>query len=72
MNLVKDLFASKKFIAMLVGIIVTLGAKICFDVDQETAAMIAGIVGAYILGQGISDNGKEAAKIDAEAAKGGE
>lgn len=61
----KEMFASKKFIAMLAGIIITLAAKIGFDVDNETAMMIVGLVSSYVLGQGVADAGKSKAKLEA-------
>lgn len=65
MDILRDMLSSKKFIAMLVGIVVTLTAKVGFDIDDETATMIVGLVASYVLGQGIADNGKSKALIDA-------
>lgn len=69
LNLLKSLFSSKKFVAMLAGLIGIVALKVFkIVVDPATVIEIVSLVGAYILGQGISDNGKEAAKINAVGA----
>lgn len=73
MNLLKSLFSSKKFIAMLAGLIGIVALKVFkISVDPATVIEIVSLVGAYILGQGISDNGKEAAKINAVGSQAGQ
>ena len=58
-HVVGDLLTSKKAIATISGIVAhRLGA------DPTTVASIA----AYVVGQGIADHGKEAAKAAAQAA----
>ena len=54
MLILKDLLQSKKFIALIIGIL-TMVLQQVFDLDAETATKIAGLVGAYVLGQGLSD-----------------
>lgn len=61
----KEMFTSKKFLATLAGIVITLAAKVGLNIDDETAAMIVGLISAYILGQGVADAGKSKAKIEA-------
>jgi hypothetical protein len=62
-----EIFTSKKFIVLLVGIVAVMVArKLGLGTDIE--AMITGMVGTYQLGQGLTDHGKEAAKINASAA----
>jgi hypothetical protein len=34
------------------------------DLDNELVLAILGLVGTYVIGQGIADNGKEAAKLE--------
>jgi hypothetical protein len=68
MNVVKDMLASKKFIAVLVTIAVWVGGRFGFEVDELTLTPVFAALAAYILGQGIADHGKEAAKITAAAA----
>lgn len=72
MRLVKTLLQSRKFIAMIVGFIVIVAAKVFkVDVDPLMVAEIVALISLYILGQGIADNGKEAAKINAVSANAG-
>lgn len=63
----KQLFTSKKFLATLAGVIITLFAKVGLDVDNETAAMIVGLIGSFVVSQGIADNGKEKAKLESQS-----
>lgn len=67
-NLFQSLFGSKKFVAILCGLI-TLGALKIFKVaiDPSTVAEIVGLVASYVVGQGIADNGKAAAQVSAIA-----
>lgn len=65
-----SLLGSKKFIATVGGIIVSLVAKTGMNLPAEHVLGILGTVGAYVLGQGIADSGKEAAKITAASEKG--
>tara|TARA_R100000808_G_scaffold23738_1_gene53106 strand:+ start:77 stop:277 length:201 start_codon:yes stop_codon:yes gene_type:complete len=58
MAIVKSLFSSKKFIAMITGVVATLTAKIGWDVSTETINQVIALVGTYILGQGVADHGK--------------
>jgi len=60
MELIKSLFGSKKFIAMISGIIFTLIGKIGFDIPEETITQIVSLVAAYLVAQGASDLGKGA------------
>ena len=64
MGMLKTMMGSKKFVAMLVGVIGTLMAKIGWDVDAETIQNCVILIAGYCVGQGIADAGKEA-----EAAK---
>ena len=48
------IFQSKKFTAFLIGII-TLGLRTFLGIHEATAVKIAGIIIAYLLGQGFSD-----------------
>jgi len=67
-NLITSLLGSKKFIAMLCGLIGLLILKVFkVSVDPQTVAEIVGLVASFIVGQGIADNGKDAAKVNAIA-----
>lgn len=65
MDLVRALFASKKFIAAIIGIVVAVGARYGLNLDPDLVREIVLILIAYILAQGVADHGKDAAKINA-------
>lgn len=56
----KEMLASKKAIAAVAGVILTLGAKYGLNLDPELVNQGVAIVMAYIVGQGIADIGKNA------------
>lgn len=61
---IKSILQSKKALAAIVGMIATLFGKIGWNISAgELLVMVSPIV-AYIVGQGIADNGKEAAKVN--------
>lgn len=69
MDLIKKLFASQKFIVLLVSAIGLLITKIFkVQVDPATITEFVILIGGYLIGQGIADNGKGAAKVQAIAA----
>lgn len=58
LEVLKELFTSKKFITAVAGLI-TLGlAKIGFNADENTIAGIIAMVSALLLAQGATDLGK--------------
>ena len=74
MDLVKELLRSKKFIALLVGVFATAATHILVNhigmdpaeakvLATEISTKVSGLVGAYIVSQGIADFGKEKAKV---------
>lgn len=65
---IKDLFSSKKALVMMVALIVAIASKIGLHLDPDLVNQILALAGVYIVGQGIADHGKEAAKIDAASA----
>jgi len=65
---VKEFLTSKKFIAAVAGVLITLLAKLHFDIPESTVQEIVGLVIAYLLAQGWADHGKEAAKINGTVA----
>ena len=67
LEVLRGLLGSKKFVAMIVGLIATLVAKIGWDVPEETIAKVVALIASYIIGQGVADAGKERAKIEAAA-----
>ena len=62
---VKALLGSKKFLAALIAAIVWVAGKAGLHASTEMVSGIVGPIVAYVLGQGIADHGKEAAKIAA-------
>jgi len=68
-QMIGDLLTSKKFIAMVAGIIsVTILKVFKVNVDPQIIVAILGLVAVYIGAQGLADHKKEAAKIEAVAA----
>jgi len=65
MTTLRALFGSKKFITMLVGVAVALGARYGLLLDSELVAAIIGLFAITIGAQGLADQGKEAAKESA-------
>lgn len=65
MTVILDLLRSKKFVAAIAGVIVAGAARIGWDLDVDAVLTIISPILAAILGQGLSDLGKERAKADA-------
>lgn len=69
------LFGSKKALAAMAGTVaatlVTVAGKQGWALDPAAAEslvkVILGLVGAYVLGQGVADWGKEKAKVESAA-----
>lgn len=53
------LLTSKKFIAFLVGIILTALSKKGIVIPEDMATEVMGLTAAYLVGQGAADWGKE-------------
>ncbi len=70
MKLLKDLLGSKKFIALLVGLVLEVLTASVLPVSDEVKIQlmtwIGGLDAAYIGGQGLADIGKEKAKVEKE------
>jgi hypothetical protein len=60
----KTLLTSKKFLTAVLTVLLMVLAEFGFNLDIETALAIVSPLLAYILGQGIADNGKERAKVE--------
>ena len=65
-----ELLKSKKFVALIIGMITNIILFIATEalgINPEAATAVAtkitGLIASYCIGQGIADNGKEAAKI---------
>lgn len=59
MNTLKDLLGSKKAIMAIAGLLTGLAAKVGMDIDTEALVVVLSPIVAYILGQGLADQGKE-------------
>ena len=59
--MIKVLFSSKKFTAMIIGIIATF-LSTRFNLPEEQVREIVALVIAYIIGQGVADMGKQTTK----------
>ena len=57
-----DIFKSKKFWVLVTGLAALL-LNHYMDVAPELTEEMAAMIMAYVIGQGIADNGKEAKKI---------
>lgn len=57
------LVSSMKVWTAVLGLLTAVGAKYGLNVDPEVYWAIVGVITALILGQGLTDHGKEAAKI---------
>ncbi len=66
-QVLKDLFASKKFWSAVVGILAVLIGKIGWNVSEEVLWQIVAIIGTLLGAQGLADMGKEKAKTEAAA-----
>lgn len=67
MEVLKELFTSKKFIALLLGLAVEIiRAATGWDIDPK---IVAGLVATYMASQGAADIGKSAALVKAYAEK---
>jgi len=67
LNMIKGLVGSKKFVVTVSALIATLLAKYKLNVDPTMIQYFVGLVIAYVIGQGIADNGKAAAQVAAIA-----
>ena len=60
-----DVFTSKKALAALGTLLVIILQALGLPITDEMINKILYVVGPYMVGQGIADNGKEAAKATA-------
>jgi len=59
-----ELFKSKKFIMSAVGVVAMVVSHFFPVIGEDQILGIAGIIVAYVVGQGIADGGKSAAIIN--------
>lgn len=64
-NLIAWLFASKKVAALLAGLLLLGAKRLGLDIAGAEIEEALALLGAYLVGQGIADAGKERAKIEA-------
>ncbi len=69
-ELLAELLSSKKFVGLVVGLLSTGAVKLGLPEEQSAVLIdaIVKLVGAYLVGQGLSDLGKEKAKVETESA----
>lgn len=60
----RELLTSKKFIASIMGVIVTIAGKYGLELDETALATIISPILAYIVGQGIADHGKNKTEVE--------
>jgi len=68
----REQLKSKKFRVLIVGIVLAIGGKLGLNLDPILIKYVVGLCMAYLVSQGIADQGKEAAKINALNPKGPE
>ena len=66
-DVLRRLLGSTKFVMAVLGMIAYAASRYGFEFSVEEAMLFVGPLIAAILGQGIADNGKEAARINAAA-----
>lgn len=74
MKAIRELFASKKFLATLIACITWLVGKVGLHATDEQIGPVVALLATFVLGQGVADIGKPAAEkqiaADAAAANG--
>lgn len=63
LDAIKGLLSSKKALAAIAGVVVALVGKLGIDLDTDALVILITPIVAFVVGQGIADNGKEAAKV---------
>ena len=64
----KEFITSKKFIVAVAGVILATAGKHNLNLDADSVQNIVYVVVAYLIGQGVADHGKEAAKVSGTVA----
>lgn len=62
-DFLNDVFTSKKAMSALATLLVIILQALGLPITEDMMNQILFIAGSYIVGQGIADHGKEAAKI---------
>jgi hypothetical protein len=58
------LLSSRKFLVMAASVVAYGASRLGLNISAEEALPAIGLVGTYIIGQGIADNGKERAQVE--------
>lgn len=66
-DVLKSLFSSKKFLALLAGILVFLASKAGWGLSESDVMPVLLLVGTYLGAQGMADFGKSRSLIEAAA-----
>jgi hypothetical protein len=64
-NFLSDVFTSKKALAAMATLLLIVLQSLGLPISEEVLNKILMVVAPYLVGQGIADSGKEAAKIKA-------
>jgi hypothetical protein len=64
MKTLRSLLSSKKFIVLIAATAVYVLSRFGLEVAQEDAERVVLLASAYLVGQGLADVGKEAAKLN--------
>lgn len=67
MAILKELLASKKFLALLAALLAWVIGKLGLDIPAADLLPVLGLIAIYIVGQGVADLGKESSKVLAAA-----
>ena len=71
-RMIAELLTSKKGAMMIASITAYVIARIGFDVEADQILPVLGMIAAWLVGQGLADHGKSAAKINAVSALAGQ
>jgi uncharacterized membrane protein (DUF441 family) len=63
MTLIKQLLSSKKAIAAVTGVLVSVVGRWGLDLPADAVTQIVAVICSFILGQGVADAGKEAVRL---------
>lgn len=66
-DFLSDVFTSKKAMAALATLLVIILQALGLPITEDMMNQVLFIAGSYIVGQGIADHGKEAAKVQVKA-----
>jgi uncharacterized membrane protein (DUF441 family) len=63
-EMIRSLLSSKKAVAAIAGVVVIGASRAGIVLPTEATHDLVAVVVAYLIGQGLADVGKEAAKVE--------